>query len=51
MSKHLKEVKNKKLPTSMYHPLKRDYKSEEDTSEELNPEDASYYQSLIGVLC
>ena len=34
----------------MDHPLKRDYKPEEDESQELGPEDAAYYQSLIGVL-
>ena len=50
VAKHLKEVTNEKLPNSMHHPLKRDYKPEEDTSEELGPEDAAYYQSLIGVL-
>ena len=50
MVKHLKEVKSEKLPDSMDHPLKQDYKPEEDKSKELDPEDAAYYQSLIGVL-
>ena len=44
MAQHLKDVKNEKLPDSMDHPLKRDYKPEEDTSEEHDPEDAAYYQ-------
>ena len=48
--KHLKEVKSDKLPDSIDHPLKRDYKPEVDESQELGSEDAAYYQSLIGVL-
>ena len=43
MAKHLKEVKEEKLPDSMDHSLKQDYKPEEDKSQELGPEDAAYY--------
>ena len=31
-------------------PFLHNYRPEVDTSPELNPEDASYYQSLIGIL-
>lgn len=43
--KHLKEVKNQKLPKLLDHPLKREYyyRLEEDTAEELDPEYAVSY--------
>ena len=39
-----------KLPKDRDDPIKRDYRPELDKSEELNNVDASYFQSLIGVL-
>ena len=38
------------LPAKAETPLKSTYRPELDISAELNPTDASYYQSLIGVL-
>ena len=38
------------LPNSMDHLIMRDYRPKDDTTAELVPEDAAYYQSLIGVL-
>lgn len=42
--------KGKSLPTRVKTPLSNGYRPEIDVSEELGPEDAAYYQSLIGVL-
>ena len=39
-----------KMQKLMDHPLKRDYKPKDNTSEELRPGDIDYYQSLIGGL-
>ena len=39
-----------KLPSRAYTPMSSNYRPETDTSNELEPEDAAYYQSLIGVL-
>ena len=38
------------MPAKAETPLKSTYRPELDISAELNPTDASYYQSLIGVL-
>jgi hypothetical protein len=46
---YLKE-RGMKLPKDRDDPIKRDYRPELDESEELNNVDASYFQSLIGVL-
>ena len=48
--KYLKEVKLMPLPNSMDQSLKRDYRPKLDDTAELEPTDAAYYQSLIGVL-
>jgi hypothetical protein len=42
--------KGKSLPAKAKTPLSSGYRPEVDISEELGPEDASYYQSLIGIL-
>ena len=39
-----------KLPTRATTPLQPNYRPEIDTSDELDPELASYYQSLVGIL-
>ena len=39
-----------KLPKKARAPFKGDYRPELDVSEELSPEQAAYYQSLIGIL-
>ena len=39
-----------KLPSKADTPITTTYRPELDTSPELNPEDLSYYQSLIGIL-
>lgn len=49
VEKHLKE-RNLKLPTRADTPLSPTYKPEIDVSEELEAEEAAYFQSLIGVL-
>ena len=46
---YLKE-RNQKLPSRASTPLSIGYRPEIDTSDELNDADASYYQSLIGIL-
>ena len=38
------------LPNSMDQPLKRDYRPKLDQTAKLEPTDAAYYQSPIGVL-
>ena len=48
--KYLKDVKKMNLPKSMDHPIKREYIPEDDSTVELKIEDATYYQSLIGLL-
>ena len=40
----------RKLVKRASTPFMYNYKPEEDNSSELSPEDASYYQSLIGIL-
>ena len=47
---HLAKQGNGKLPTKAKTPLSADYKPELDTTPELDPEDAAYFQSLIGIL-
>ena len=49
---HLVKGENKKwtLPSKADTPMKTSYRAELDVSPELTPSDASYYQSLIGVL-
>ena len=42
--------KGLKLPKRADTPLSGDYRPELDTSSELGPAEALYYQSLIGVL-
>ena len=42
--------KGKSLPAKATTPLSSQYRPEMDTTEELGPDDAAYYQSLIGVL-
>ena len=42
--------KQMKLPTRANTPTTTSYRPEIDTSPELNPTDATYFQSLIGVL-
>ena len=39
-----------KLPPRANTPMRTEYRPELDTSNELNPKDAAYFQSLIGVL-
>ena len=46
---HLKKS-NKTLPARAPTPLSNGYRPELDTSEELQPNEAAYYQSLIGIL-
>ena len=46
---HLKSI-NKTLPRKATSPFRGDYRPEIDLSTELNPKQAAYYQSLIGVL-
>jgi hypothetical protein len=46
---HLKKH-NAKLPARAKSPWSTNYRPEVDTSPELNPTEAAYYQSLIGVL-
>jgi hypothetical protein len=46
---HLKS-RGAKLPTRSKSPWSTDYRPEIDTTPELEPEEALYYQSLIGVL-
>ena len=43
-------TEGRKLLKRASTPLMYNYKPEEDNSSELSPEDASYYQSLIGIL-
>ena len=52
VEKFLSQEENKrwKLPKSADTPISTTYRPELDVSPELNPEMASYYQSLIGVL-
>ena len=49
---HLSKDENKRwsLPSKADTPMKANYRAELDVSAELSPGDASYYQSLIGVL-
>ena len=49
VEKHL-ERKGRKLPTKAETPIQTVYRPELDVSPELNPTDAAYYQSLIGIL-
>ena len=42
--------RGKALPARVSTPLSSNYRPELDTSEELNPDDAAYFQSLIGIL-
>ena len=49
VEEHLQK-KGKVLPARAKSPLSNGYRPEIDISAELTPEDASYYQSLIGVL-
>ena len=44
------ERSNEKLPNKTDTPIQTSYRPELDVSPELNPTDAAYYQSLIGVL-
>ena len=44
------QKKGESLPARCKSPLANGYRPEVDISDELDPEDASYYQSLIGVL-
>jgi hypothetical protein len=41
---------NLKLPSKVDTPIQLSYRPELDTSDELSPEQSSYYQSLIGIL-
>lgn len=41
---------NKSLPSKCKSPFSREYRPEIDVTPELNPQEASYYQSLIGIL-
>ena len=43
-------TKGMKLAARAKTPIRTTYRLEVDVSEELNPTDASYYQSLIGIL-
>ena len=49
VERHLQEIGGK-LPTKATTPLSSDYRPEVDVSNELEAEEAAYYQSLIGVL-
>jgi hypothetical protein len=49
VEEHLKK-KMQKIPPKANAPLKTDYRPEIDLSSELEPIDAAYYQSLIGIL-
>ena len=49
VASYLKE-RNLTLPKKASAPFKGDYRPEIDTTPELNPQEAAYYQSLIGVL-
>ena len=40
----------RRLPKRAITPFQRMYRPEVDMSDRLNPEEASYYQSLIGIL-
>ena len=42
--------RNSKLPTRSNSPMQTSYRPETDTSPELCPKDAAYFQSLIGIL-
>ena len=42
--------RGKSLPTRVKTPLSNGYRPEIDVSDELGPDEASYYQSLIGIL-
>lgn len=44
------KTKNRTLPRKAEAPFNSGYRPEVDVSRELGPEDASYYQSLIGIL-
>ena len=51
VEKHIAEhYSDKRLSKKATGPWRRDYISELDTSRELDPSDASYYQSLVGIL-
>ena len=43
--------KGQKLQTKAKNPLSSKYRPEVDISDELDEDEASYFQSLIGVLC
>ena len=47
---HLSKIGGK-LPTRAATPFSSGYRPEIDVSKELNPTEAAYYQSLIGILC
>ena len=49
VEEHLRR-KGKSLPKKATSPLSQNYRPEIDVSPELTPTDASYYQSLIGIL-
>jgi len=44
------KLKKLSLPTKANSPMTSGYRPELDTSNELNPSEAAYYQSLIGIL-
>jgi hypothetical protein len=50
VSQYLEKNGGRKLPSRCAAPWPNDYNSEMDSTPELGPEQASYYQSLIGVL-
>ena len=51
LEEYLKKQGKKPLPTKGHHnPLTCEYRSVIDISQELDPQDASYYQSLIRIL-
>ena len=52
VEKYLKDLGDErwKLPSKCSNPFKLDYEPELDGSKELNPEMASWYASLIGML-
>ena len=45
------EKKREKLPACAQTPLSNGYRPKIHVTDELGHEDASYYQSLIGILC
>ena len=50
VEEHLKKTGNRGLVKRASTPLPAGYQAEADTSRELNPEEASYFQSQIGIL-